>query len=66
MVIEESMEETRFVGLPVSGMLGQTYEYWRKDICGLKKPIEGAHLLIGDTRANEGEMDHTMESMRTD
>jgi len=42
-------------------MLGQTYEYWRKDICGLKKPIEGAHLLIGDTRANEGEMDHTME-----
>jgi Arginase/agmatinase/formimionoglutamate hydrolase, arginase family len=61
MVIEESMEETRFVGLPVSGMLGQTYEYWRKDICGLKKPIEGAHLLIGDTRANEGEMDHTME-----
>ncbi len=51
-IIEDSHEPVRFVAIPVSVMVGQTYEQWRKDGCGLEVPCEGKNMLLSDGRMN--------------
>jgi len=52
-IIETSSEPVRFVGIPVSSMVGQTYEEWRKKACGLEVPCEGKNVLVSDARMND-------------
>lgn len=52
-IIENSSEPIRFVGIPVSVMVGQTYEEWRVKACGLEIPCKGKNMLVSDARMND-------------
>lgn len=62
-IIEDPAEpETRFVGFPVSAAVGQTYESWRVEGCGLVKPLDGRHVLASDGRANIESFDRNLKA----
>lgn len=42
--------DLRFVGFPLSTMVGQTMEEWRKEFCLLEKPCRGCDVLLSDAR----------------
>lgn len=48
-IVEES-KSTRFVGIPVSSMVGQTFSEWRRNACGLEVPLDGKNILASDIR----------------
>ena len=52
-IIEESKDAVRFVGIPISSIVGQTYEEWRVNACGLKEPCYGKNVLVSDARMND-------------
>lgn len=49
-IAETARGPKRFVGLPLSMMLGLTADSFRKEICGLEKPCLGDHIVAGDLR----------------
>lgn len=49
-IVETSDGPVRMVGVPLSTMVGQTLPAYRKDICGLKVPLKGEHVLASDIR----------------
>ena len=58
--VAEEAEMTRFVGIPVSTMVGQTFESWRKEYCGLEVPVSGKNLIASDIRVID---EHCLKNM---
>lgn len=54
--------DIRLVGVPVSVMVGQTAEDYRKKVCGLTVPIAGEHILVSDGRMNIPEFDENLKN----
>lgn len=54
-IAETAAGPKRFVGLPLSTMLGLTMGRFREEICGLKKPCLGRHIVAGDLRIMDEE-----------
>lgn len=50
----------RFVGIPVSAMVGQTMEEWRISACGLKVPCSGENILASDLRMKDPEFEQNL------
>lgn len=49
-ILEKRDRALRLVAVPVSTMLGETMESYRREVCGLEKPIDGERMLAGDVR----------------
>lgn len=58
--VAEAAEMTRFVGIPVSTMAGQTFESWRKEFCGLEEPVCGKNIVASDIRVID---EHCLKNM---
>lgn len=54
-IAETAKGPKRFVGLPMSTMLGLTMDSFREEICGLEKPCLGDHVVAGDLRIMDEE-----------
>lgn len=62
-IVETSeASEMRFVSFPVSALVGQTMEEWRKTACGLTVPCEGKNVLASDIRMLEPEFEENMRA----
>lgn len=54
-IAETASGPRRFVGLPMSLMLGLTLEDFRREACGLERPCLGDHVVAGDLRIMDEE-----------
>ncbi len=61
-IAEKAQGPKRFVGLPMSMMLGLTMDAFRKDICGLQRPCLGDHIVAGDLRIMDEETAGILET----
>ncbi len=61
-IAETAPGPMRFVSLPVSALAGQTYEEWRRDVCGLTVPCRGGDLLVSDARMRDEACSRNLEA----
>lgn len=61
-IVEDFDEPIRLVGVPVSTMLGQTLPGYRKEVCGLEKPLDGRNMIISDARITLEDEEANMRS----
>lgn len=55
-IVEKTKRNDRsFVGIPLSTIVGQTMENWRKNFCGLSVPIPGENIIVSDGRCSDEE-----------
>lgn len=51
-VEQTSSTDLRFVGFPLSAIMGQTMEAWRRDYCRMEVPCRGEDVLVSDARCS--------------
>lgn len=50
-IVERTVStDMRFVGFPVSTLVGQTMKEWRTKYCRMERPCDGDNMLLGDAR----------------
>lgn len=55
-IVENTSEESVIlVGVPLSTIMGQTMDMWRKESCGLAIPIHEENILVSDARCSDEE-----------
>ncbi|MBF4692193.1 arginase family protein [Fusibacter ferrireducens] len=50
------------VGIPLSTIVGQTSDEWRKEACGLVKPCSGKNVIASDLRISDEESDSNLKA----
>lgn len=56
LIVEKTdSQDIRFVGFPLSTIVGQTMDDWRKNFCRLERPCSGENVLISDARCSDVE-----------
>lgn len=64
-IVEKTPRDSiTLVGVPLSTIMGQTMDTWRKEACVLNTPIQQEHVLVSDARCSDAECQENLRNTK--